>query len=351
MPSGTSCSRHRALIPGRGDPQRRPEDLLLVVADGVGEGHPTHPGDGRVERTQRDTDRHSPSVRPSALPYFISAASAGPAAAGTEKTFSRTAPPRPMLRPPTRPPIARPPAPTAAAFAAPPTAPARTRTTSRPARSPPARSTAARGITRAGTSRRSGTLHRGRENSEQQRRADLHDEQRDEGREVDLAEPRKRATDRALERIRDGNHKGVEPEWKPRGRDPRFDRPREDRQRKRPREDVDEGFDEDEQKACTAHLLQGLPEDRDEDGAGRLYGKDREKGREIDAPEERKHTTDRAEDRLRHIQHELTEAERQAQGWHPRNDHAHEDRECQRAGDRVDEREDEQHEHQGRSRR
>src|SRR5207247_967906 len=87
-------------IPVAGDAERDSVDLVLVLADGVGERHLPRRGDRGNERSQGDTRGHSSPVRRRVRSYFISRSSRGAADAGRLTTLPRGVSPCPMRTPP-----------------------------------------------------------------------------------------------------------------------------------------------------------------------------------------------------------------------------------------------------------
>src|SRR5947209_7055223 len=142
-------------IPVAGDAKRDSVDLVLVLADGVGERHLPRRGDRGDENSQGDTRGHSSPVRRRVRSYFISRSSRGAADAGRLTTLSREVSPCSMRTSLARIPSAAAIAAWTARFAAPRSGAAETRTTRRPARMPSRRSSLARGTTRIGTRSRS----------------------------------------------------------------------------------------------------------------------------------------------------------------------------------------------------
>src|SRR5438552_8114091 len=138
-------------IPVAGDAKRDSVDLVLVLADGVGERHLARRGDRGNESSQGDTRGHSSPVRRRVRSYFISRSSRGAADAGRLTTLSREVSPCPMRTSLARIPSAVAIAAWAARSAPPRSGAAETRRTGRPARKAARRAPLESGPPRVGT--------------------------------------------------------------------------------------------------------------------------------------------------------------------------------------------------------
>src|SRR2546425_4716477 len=89
-------------LPVAGDAERDTVDLVLVVADGVGERHLPRRGDRGNESSQGDTRGHSSPVRRRGRSYFISRSRPGAARARRLPPLSPGGSPPSMRPPPAR---------------------------------------------------------------------------------------------------------------------------------------------------------------------------------------------------------------------------------------------------------